>query len=130
MAAIALAVHYFYRLKHQVTISAVISIRWQDEMFTDETSVLYQQQAAYEGWSADSLERAQNVSVVDAYSIFNLRFDWRSVLGSSFDTAIYINNATDEEYVVGGVNVIDSLGCAAFTYGAPRTFGASLRYAF
>ncbi len=111
-------------------MSLMASIYWQDEMFTDETSVLYEQQAAFEGWTSENLNRAKEVSKVDGYSVVNLRFDWRGVMGSNFDIAAFVNNAADEEYVVGGVNVIDSLGWAAFTYGAPRTFGASLRYQF
>lgn len=111
-------------------MSLMASVYWQDEMYTDETSVLYDQQAAYEGWTDDNLNRAKGVSTVDSYSVLNLRYDWRGVMGSNFDIAAFVNNATDEEYVVGGVNVIDSLGWAAFTYGAPRTFGASLRYQF
>ncbi|WP_317930233.1 TonB-dependent receptor [Halioxenophilus sp. WMMB6] len=115
---------------HWGELSLYASLYWQDEMYTDETSILYPQQAAYEGWSAESLARAQSVAKVDAYNVYNLRFDWRSMMGSKFDMALYVNNASDEEYIVGGVNVIDSLGWAAFTYGAPRTFGASLRYEF
>ena len=36
----------------------------------------------------------------------------------------------DEEYVTGGLSVPDSLGWVAASYGAPRTYGASLRYRF
>ncbi len=111
-------------------MSLMASVYWQDEMNTDETSVVYAQQAAFEGWSSDDLATAQKTAEADSYSVVNLRFDWRNVMGSNFDFATYVNNATDEEYVVGGLNVLDSLGWAAFTYGAPRTIGASLRYQF
>lgn len=112
------------------SMSLMASIYWQDEMFTDETSVVYDQQAAFEGWAADDLAEAKRVSTVDSYSVLNLRYDWRNVMGSDVHFATFVNNATDEEYVVGGLNVIDALGWAAFTYGAPRTMGASVRYEF
>lgn len=112
------------------TMSLLASVYWQDEMVTDETAVVYDQQAAFEGWTADDLAEAKKVSTVDSYSVLNLRYDWRNVMGSDVHFATYVNNATDEEYVVGGLNVIDALGWAAFTYGAPRTIGASLRYEF
>ena len=111
-------------------MSLMASVYWQDEMHTDETSVIYEQQAAFENWNPADLAEAKKVSEVDGYAVANLRYDWRSVMGSSFDFAAFVNNVTDEEYIVGGLNVIDALGWAAFTYGAPRTVGASLRYRF
>ena len=42
----------------------------------------------------------------------------------------HINNAADEDYITGGLNVPDSLGWAGANYGPPRTYGASLRYRF
>jgi iron complex outermembrane recepter protein len=51
-------------------------------------------------------------------------------MGSSFDVAAFINNAFDAQYIVGGLSVPDSLGWVGQTYGAPRTYGASLRYRF
>lgn len=112
------------------TLSAMASLYWQDAMHTDETSVVYDQQAAFEGWAQDDLDEAHRVSEVDAYTVVNLRMDWRDVMGTSVALAAFVNNATDEEYVTGGLNVIDSLGWAAFTYGAPRTAGISVRYDF
>lgn len=69
-------------------------------------------------------------SEVDAYAVWNFRADWRGLMGSAFDMAVYVNNALDEEYVLGGLNVIESGGYGAYHYGAPRTVGASLRYEF
>ncbi len=46
------------------------------------------------------------------------------------DLAAYVNNLTDEEYVTGGLNVVDTLGYASSTYGAPRTYGASIEWNF
>jgi iron complex outermembrane recepter protein len=111
-------------------MSVMASVYWQDEMNTDETSVVYDQQAAFEGWTADDLAEAKKVSTADSYAVLNLRYEWRDTMGAPLDVSLFVNNATDEEYIVGGLNVIDALGWAAFTYGAPRTIGASLRYSF
>ena len=111
-------------------MSFYISVYWQDEMATYDNADALVQQAGYAGWSQENLDAALDTTETDSYAIWNVRFDWRSAMGSDFDAAVYVNNATDEEYVIGGLNVIDSLGTAAATYGEPRTIGASLRYNF
>jgi hypothetical protein len=60
--------------------------------------------------------------------LVHFRVDWRDVMGSSFDVAAFINNAFDAQYIVGGLSVLDSLSWVGQTCGAPRTYGASLRY--
>jgi iron complex outermembrane receptor protein len=62
--------------------------------------------------------------------VAHFRIDWGSFMGSGFDLAAYVNNAFDEEYITGGLSVPDSLGWVAACLGAPRTYGASLRYSF
>ncbi len=107
-------------------ISVMTSVYWQDDMVSHAESHLFDQL----GWSEEALKSAMSTVDVDSYALWNLRLDWRNVMGSNFDLAAYVNNATDEEYIVGGLNVIDKLGFAADAYGAPRTYGASLRYQF
>ena len=67
---------------------------------------------------------------VDSYGVWDARLDWEGVMQSNFDLAAWVKNGGDEEYAVGGLNVLTSLGWAAHVYGAPRTIGASLRYRF
>ena len=62
--------------------------------------------------------------------MWNFRVDWLGVMGSSVDLAAFVNNAADEDYITGGLNVPDSLGWSGANYGPPRTYGASLRYSF
>ncbi len=81
-------------------------------------------------WKPEDVAAANAVSHADSYAVWNARFDWRSVMASNFDAAVYVNNLTDEQYVLGGLNVMDSGGYAGFLYGAPRTVGASVRYTF
>lgn len=65
-----------------------------------------------------------------SYSIVNYNMDWRNIMGSNFDASIYVKNAEDKRYPVGGLTVVESLGVALWNYGEPRTYGASLRYNF
>ena len=67
---------------------------------------------------------------VDSSGVWDVRADWADVMQSNFDLALWVKNAGDEDYKVGGLTVLTSLGWAAFAYGAPRTVGASLRYRF
>ncbi|MYM61931.1 TonB-dependent receptor [Pseudomaricurvus sp. HS19] len=113
-------------------MSVLVSYYWQDEMATHP---LIDQFDIMPGtftptWSEDDVARMTDYSEADDYSVWNLRYDWRNVMGSDFDLAAYVNNATDEEYILGGLNVVDSGGYAGAMYGAPRTIGASLRYSF
>jgi iron complex outermembrane receptor protein len=113
-------------------MSVMASYYWQDEM---TSHALINQFPIMPGrltpnWSAEDVKALTDYSQVDDYGVLNLRFDWRSIMGSGFDFAAYINNATDEVYLLGGLNVVDSAGYAAGMYGEPRTMGATLRYNF
>jgi len=99
---------------------------WQDEMWTHDSYWRWPEL----GWSDENLQEALATVKTDSYYVWNFRVDWLGAMGSGFDLAAYINNALDEDYVTGGLNVIDTLGWAAATYGPPRTYGASLRYNF
>lgn len=114
-------------------LSLFASVYWQDEMVTHPYKSYADEIAALNkvpNWGPAETQIFKDNATADAYEIYNVRLDWRSVMDSSFDLAFYVNNATDEEYIVGGLNVIDVLGIHAATYGAPRTMGAALRYNF
>lgn len=70
------------------------------------------------------------VKHVGSYGIVNYNMDWRNIMGSPFDVSLYVKNAEDKRYPVGGLTVVESLGVALWNYGEPRTYGASLRYNF
>ncbi len=110
-------------------ISFMASVYWQDDM---RSHPLYKQFDSF-NWDTrfpGTVQAAKEASELDSYTVYNLRADWRGILGSSFDAAIYVDNLNDEEYVQGGLNVIESLGYTGYNYGAPRTYGASFRYSF
>ena len=66
-------------------------------------------------------------AVIDAYGLWNVRVDWRSVLGSPVDAAFFMKNATDEVYALGGFGI---QGTLVSTMGEPRNWGFELRYRF
>ena len=107
-------------------VSLMGSVYWQDD--TEASADAWRWDTL--GWSQANLDEALASTVIDDYASWNFRVDWLGVMGSSFDLAAFVNNAADEEYVTGGLNVPDSLGWAAANYGPPRTYGASVRYSF
>lgn len=111
-------------------ISIMANVYWQDEVATALDGTLNEDIAAIQKWTAEDLQIAEDNRYVDGYTLVNLRLDWASVLQSNFDVALYVDNATNEDYVTGGLNVMTSLGVNVNSYGAPRTFGASVRYNF
>jgi iron complex outermembrane receptor protein len=57
------------------------------------------------------------------------RISWLSRDGK-WSGAIYGNNLTDEDYIVGGVAIVDSAGIGGWNAAAPTMYGAELRYEF
>lgn len=106
-------------------IALMASVYWQGDMVSDDDLAINMQNYP-EPIRSNFLAN----EIIDGYKVINLRADWRSVLGSNFDLGIWINNLRDEEYTVGGLTVEDSQGWVSRVYGAPRTFGATVRWSF
>ncbi len=69
----------------------------------------------------------------ESYWTLNLRADWRDVVGSGFDAAVFVNNATDEAYKHSGNPAGLTLMFVGFTaqnYGPPRMWGAEISWRF
>jgi len=64
------------------------------------------------------------------FAKLNLRAQWTDMFGSSFSSALYVNNATNKVYTVSGISQLHSLGMAAKLYAEPRTYGMTLGYKF
>ncbi|WP_439134183.1 TonB-dependent receptor, partial [Pseudomaricurvus sp.] len=94
-------------------MSVTASYYWQDDMTTHALAGDFSEFQSNgivnpaARWTDDNVELAESVSQVDSYGVWNLRYDWRNIMGSNFDFAAYMNNVADEEYVLGGLNVID-----------------------
>lgn len=73
----------------------------------------------------------------EAYTTLDLNAGWNSIGGSALDILLYMKNATDKEYAVGGIQLYESsytavsrVGLLTRAYGEPRTYGAQLKYRF
>jgi iron complex outermembrane recepter protein len=69
-------------------------------------------------------------SMVPAYDLVNYQLDWREVMGTALDASLYVKNATDELYSLGGSDLYNTIGVVMHLYGEPRTYGVQLRYRF
>jgi iron complex outermembrane receptor protein len=65
-----------------------------------------------------------------AYTVVNLRADWRHIHGSNLDAGIFVSNLTDEVYAFGGISALVTVGLAQKYYAPPRMFGVQLSYHF
>ncbi len=111
-------------------VSLMANVYWQSKMDTHPEKHYFGEVAAARNWPAGLLDTAYDTAIADAYALWNFRLGWRGVMGSKFDLAAFVNNAFDEEYKTGGLNVISSVGYVSQSYGAPRTYGASLQWNF
>ena len=108
----------------EMTLSG--SLYWQDRMVNFAIPSQYPITIADDNLRAYAYEAMR----VKPYSVANLRFDWRNMMNSDFDSAITVSNLGDKEYVIGGFNQLDVLGVVESAYGPPRTVVASLKYNF
>lgn len=65
-----------------------------------------------------------------SYALVNLRADWRGIMGTGLDAALFVNNVGKKLYAVDNIGLSSSIGMSARSYSAPRTYGAELRYRF
>jgi iron complex outermembrane receptor protein len=68
-------------------------------------------------------------SILPSYTLVNLNLDWNSVGGRPFDLSLFANNVTDQRYLTDS-QVFFTVGFNSRQLGAPRTYGARLRYHF
>jgi len=66
----------------------------------------------------------------DGYGLLNLRAEWRSVMRSKVDLALYAKNVTAKQYNTFGVMVYPSLGYNVATIGEPRIVGLDATFRF
>lgn len=70
------------------------------------------------------------LGVTPANNLVNLNLDWKRVMGSQFDLALFVTNLTKEAYNLPNQNSWLSSGVAEVTMSAPRFYGLRLRYNF
>jgi iron complex outermembrane receptor protein len=64
------------------------------------------------------------------YSILNLRYDWRDVLGTHLTVSAFAKNALNRAYYTGGESFGVDFGMNDAAPAEPRTYGAEVSYRF
>jgi len=107
-------------------VSFMVSGYWNSEMTADDE---YPRWAGY-GWTESDLENALETAKVKSNPVWNASIDWRYIMGSDLSASLWSTNFTDTANQLSGTSVPVQLGLITQSYGAPRTFGATLRYEF
>ncbi|MCY3624040.1 MAG: TonB-dependent receptor [Gammaproteobacteria bacterium] len=94
------------------TLTVFAHHSWQDEMFA--------------GFTTPDVPGV----TIPAYGLTNMRVEWNGLFGSGADLALFVNNASDEEYRIANNPHYESLGFAITQYGEPKSWGASIRFDF
>lgn len=66
----------------------------------------------------------------NGFKQLDLRADLSRVGGSNLDLGLFVNNATKELYIIGGVPIYDVLGTTTVIFNEPRTWGVQARFRF
>ncbi len=68
--------------------------------------------------------------MLDPRELVNLNANWRGVMGSGFDLALFATNVTNQKYPVNVTGLYDSQGMDFRVTGEPRMYGARVKYNF
>lgn len=109
--------------KHKVGATIELRQPMDDRGTLSLTTTGYYQSKHYSDQAAVSPQ-----SEFDAYTLFNANLTWESVMNRPLDISLFINNALDEEYLLGGADLYDNFGFVQSLYGEPRTYGMKLTY--
>jgi len=71
-----------------------------------------------------------NASITPPTDLLNLNLNWKGVGGSPVDLALFATNVTNQKYFVTAANALSSTGADFVQVGAPRMFGARLKFSF
>ena len=113
---------------HEV-LGGELSIRpsytWQSEVFFDDNNdrALFQQPPA--AFLPDNVQD----EVQDGYGLVDLRIGFTPGQGH-WTVGAFVNNLTDEEYIIDAGNTGDSLGLPTFIAGAPRMYGFTVGWKY
>ncbi|MFA5496024.1 MAG: TonB-dependent receptor, partial [Porticoccaceae bacterium] len=69
-------------------------------------------------------------TMVPSYHLTHMRVDLKGINRSRLDLGIFVRNLTDEEYNTTANASGAFIGMTSMIYGAPRMYGAELRYTF
>lgn len=72
----------------------------------------------------------QDTGVTPGYGLLNGRIELNNIQGTGLSAAFFMNNITNEKYLVGNYSLARELGLASSLAGAPRMYGAELKFQF
>jgi iron complex outermembrane recepter protein len=84
----------------------------------------------YAGEQRTSASTTSPFSILEPRQLFNFNLNWKRILGTSSDLAVFLTNAFDEEYSTYNSGTFNALGLESRQNGQPRMFGARLKYHF
>jgi iron complex outermembrane receptor protein len=67
---------------------------------------------------------------VTSYDQFDFRIDWNDITGQPVDLGLFINNAFNTRYRIGGIPIYNTAGFSTYVWNEPTMFGAQLKYRF
>lgn len=67
---------------------------------------------------------------ISGYTLINVRYDWRDIMGSDASLGVYVKNLGNRHYFTGGLAVGATVGDNIAVPGQPLTFGVELNYTF
>ncbi|MFA7552899.1 MAG: TonB-dependent receptor [Spongiibacteraceae bacterium] len=68
--------------------------------------------------------------MIKSYDLTNMRIDFNGLGKEGLDIGVFVRNVFDDEYMVASAASGGRLGFETGIYGAPRMYGAELRYSF
>ena len=73
---------------------------------------------------------ATDLSYLDSRDLLNVNLNWNSIAGAPVDVGLFATNVTDEEYYSFMPGIYGYLAFQTASIGAPRMYGARVRYRF
>ena len=95
-----------------------------------QANYAYQTRVYFSDTAQGPAEGPRDSQGQDGYGLLNLRADWQDVYSLPLDVALYVKNATAEEYNTFGIQLYSSLGYNIATIGEPRVYGLEATYRF
>lgn len=83
-----------------------------------------------EFFGPNSLPDIEPESRVPGQGLLNATINWENIAGSPISGQVFVRNLLNEDYIVGVLSLQNALGLTTRTYGEPRMFGLTLKYAF
>lgn len=71
-----------------------------------------------------------NASIIPATNLLNLNLNWKGVGGSPVDLAIFATNVTNQNYYVGSIDGLATVGAEFLILGEPRMIGGRVKINF